>query len=84
MNDLPLIGAPTKEEKRFIDYIGHCIADYIEAHENTNRQTLMAGLFAMLYVVFDKQTSHVLDEKLAEVDEFCYFMKEKIKGTKLV
>lgn len=79
MSDLPMIGQATQREQEFMDYLGNCIADYIEINKSERRE-LICGLFQMLYIVFDKQTHFDLEGKLKEVDTFCHFMKEKILG----
>lgn len=81
MSDLPMVGLPTEREKEFCDYLGNCIADWIEGHQ-TERRELIAALFKMCWLVFDKQTHFDMEGKLYEVDQFCFFLKEKIKGVK--
>lgn len=79
MSDLPKVGPATESEREFTKYIGNCIADYVETRD-IDRRDLIAAMFTMLYVVFDKQTHFKLEQKLAEVDDFCFYMKEKILG----
>lgn len=80
MNDLPKIGAPTDREIELINYLSNCLNSWIKEHE-TMRRELVCALFKLCHIVFGEQTPLELEEQLNEVDEFCYYLKEKIKGT---
>ena len=82
MNKLPKIGKPTEREIALIVYLGKCIDSWIEEHE-TERRELICALFKICHTVFGKQTPFELKEQIKEVNEFCYYLKEKLKGTLL-
>jgi hypothetical protein len=74
---LPKIGCPTDEEIHLLDYLKNRIADYIEQIRPLERRTILAALFGLTYLVCTRQTRCNLEEQLAEIDDFCSFMKKR-------
>lgn len=81
MNDftkLPVIGIPTDNETKLIDFIGNHLADYIEKH-GTKRHELMALLSWLAKIMFTNQTSLNAREQGQEIDDFCKWLKGEVK-----
>jgi hypothetical protein len=68
----------TYKEKKLINYLGNCIADYIEEQE-TCRTELMAALSHQILILFKTQTPLTnYHDKITEIEAFCEFLKIQI------
>ena len=73
----------TTEDKKLINYMADCIANYLEKNE-TDRSVMMSFIGWLAVTVFTRQTPLVFVEQIKEIEAFCEFLKyHAIKHRKL-
>lgn len=68
-------GNPTIREQKLANYIGNCLADYMEKTP-TERSELMCALTLICSILFTKQTTiKDVRKQCDEIDAFCECLK---------
>lgn len=74
------IGPATESERHMIAYLANNIENYLEQNPTATANDLIASLFFMLYKLLEHQPQIPLEKRLSEIDNFCFYLKEKLMG----
>ena len=77
--NLPTIGPSTESEQKLTEYIGECIAQYIEKGTQVDRRELMAALVTFITKLICVETHFDIKGKLKEIDALCKYLKDCAK-----